>query len=525
MTIWTPSVAVDPEAALQPSTLALHELGRRLAWTPEAAWEWIARLQEGSITTRPTPRALGVVATPAPIAARMSRALLAGVPRGATVSVLDAGCGDARLLAAVVREASRCGLRVAGSGIEIEPATARWAQALAPLAHAGAPDTLAGWRIHRQDFLLGGIEDTFDAVIANPPYVPWRALDAVTRGRLRSRFASAPGDLAGLFVERMLDVLRPDGRLCVIVPNKLLATRYAATLRARLARETTIEQIWDLSTLRVFPGHASYPVVIVARRRPARPGDTIRIVDAAGDVRARWLQAALGALPDTIVPLALQPELGELALRLLAGPRLGEAIRVRCGIASSGFGRAVGIGTDRILRSGDVRPFHLRSAARFAPRRAGLAESALLRMRCPKVVVPGMFRRLAAAYDGAGRLLGRVYYLPVEGRTPAEREARRALLLALLNSRLYALLYTGLFGAVAQSGGYTRLNAPYLECLPWPERAPDPDLVARAAECENQPHDAVARGRLDRAVEDLFRLSKEERRLLDRLACDLPTGW
>jgi SAM-dependent methyltransferase len=523
MAIWSVRASGDPAPASGREPLALVDLGQRLAATPEAAWDWIARLQSGpGPRHRGEARRRGAVATPVGIAARMARALLARTPRGATLRVLDAGCGTGRLLGAVAREASRRRARIDCTGIEIDAAAARWAQALEPVAAAGARGALAAWRVRRMDFLLDDFSLQFDAAIANPPYVSWRDLEPRYRDRLRSRNGGAPGDLAALFVGRLLDRLRPGGRLCVIVPNKLLATRYAARLRARLLAETTLEEIWDLSRQRIFPGRASYPVVLVARRVAASRRHRVVLRDADGTPRARWPQIALRALPSAVVPLGLEPELGDLALRLLSGRRFGDAVRARCGIATSGFGRAVGSGPETIVRSGDVRPFRLSSGARFAPRRAGLAAAALERMRRPKVVVPGMFRRLCAAYDGERRLLGRVYFVPVDGGTAAAREARRAVLLALLNSRLYALLYAGLFAGVAQSGGWMRLNAPYLECMPWPRRAPDARLLSAVARCERRRAAAADLERLDLAVEALFDLGRAESRLLARLARRLP---
>jgi hypothetical protein len=136
------------------------------------------------------------------------------------------------------------------------------------------------------------------------------------------------------------------------------------------------------------------------------------------------------------------------------------------------------------------------------------------------VVIPGMFQRLHAAYDGRGDLLGRVYYVPIQAENARQAAERRALLLALLNSRLYAVLYRGLFGAVAQAGGYIRLNAPYLRCLPWPQRKPPEDLVAVVRRLERGA-DRVAQLRLDQCVEGLFALRPEERRLLRQLESHL----
>jgi hypothetical protein len=122
----------------------------------------------------------------------------------------------------------------------------------------------------------------------------------------------------------------------------------------------------------------------------------------------------------------------------------------------------------------------------------------------------------------------------LRGRTAAARRRERTLLLALLNSRLYALLYAGLFGAGAQSGGYLRASTAWLAALPWPHArqvrdGADADGCDNAADAlaacverlERRPR-AADRARLDAAVEALFGLAPAERAALDALARKLP---
>lgn len=462
----------------------------------------------------------GVVPTPESIASGMSERLLRGVCGGRVWRVLDPGCGDARLLTAVLRQAALRGFEVACQGVEIDAEAARAARNRVVDLRQAAGAALRSWSVRHGDFLLERCRTDVDLAIANPPYVSWRNLSLGYRRQLSAPGVQA-GDLSALFLDRILDRLRAGGRLCVIVPNKLLAARYAASLRRRLLAETCIEEIWDLSSERVFGSHAVYPVVLVARREPAPPTHRIEVRGPDGSLRARWSQAILRALPDALVPLDLDSDLLGMADRLLAGPLLGDRVQIRCGIAISGFGRGVGTGSERIIRSGNVRPFRVHRPPRFAPERAGIDVSRFSMQRVPKVVVPGMLLRLCAAFDSKGLLLGRAYFVPIEGPDTAARDARRSLLLALLNSRLYAVLYRGLYGAVAQSGGYTRVNAPYLARLPWPEGEPPaeiPGLVRRLEEGE----DALTRSRLDACVETMFDLTLDERDRLGRLASTLP---
>ncbi len=492
---------------------AMSVLAQQHATAPEDLWRWIERLQESRQAAEPRPR-LGVVHTPVPVAALMATRLLHGCRDARRLRVLDAGCGSGRLLTAVLRLAAGRGMRFVGEGVDSDASAAWWAQALAQvLPHAASQ--LVSWNIVHADFLLDyAPRQRFDCIIANPPYIAARDLKASYRNKLRARCDGvARSDLSALFVDRMLDLLRPGGRLCVIVPNKLLAADYAAGLRRRLLQQTCVEEIWDLASAGVFAGCATYPVILVLRSQRPPQAHCVAVHDADGTLRTRWPQSALLALPQHVVPLDLPATAWPLLQRLLSMPQLGEMVNVGCGIATSGFNRAIDRGRDQIICSGDIAPFQVHNRRRFAAQQLGLAARSLARQKVTKVVIPGMFRRLHAAFDDQGDLLGRVYFVPVQKR----QASRRALLLALLNSRLYAVLYRGLFGGVAQSGGYLRLNAPYLRRLPWPRTQPPAALRRAVRRLEATSTGAGDRATLDACVEDLFGLDLRDRRLLARL--------
>ena len=64
-----------------------------------------------------------------------------------------------------------------------------------------------------------------------------------------------------------LSLLNPGGHLGFIVPDKFMYLPYAVPLRRRLLSETCIEQVFNLSGVRVFPDSAVNPVIVVFRRR------------------------------------------------------------------------------------------------------------------------------------------------------------------------------------------------------------------------------------------------------------------
>jgi len=485
----------------------------------DAIWRWIEGLQHNEESNRAREReaSAGCVATPAVVAQVMARRLWQGWSGPAPVRVLDAGCGNATLLAAVVREGARRRFVIDATGVDSDVEAVAWSAGLSHLMQRAAGARLHSWTILHRDYLLQPPPGPFDLIIANPPYVSLRSLAASQRQRLRRVSPAGRGDLSLLFLQTMLQQLAPGGRLCAIVPNKILASHYAADLRRCMLTRYRLREVHDLSEGQTFPGVGAYPVILVVEHAAAR--GSIQLFGAAGKRRGALRARDVLDLPDSLLPLRLPAELLSLVLRLRQQGTFESHNRLACGLASSGFGRGVGRGPERILLSGDVLPFRLRQRRAFDPKRAGVVPQRLQRQRVEKIVVPGMFRDLCAARAQATDLLGRVYWIPVQSTENGRRQA--ALLLALLNSRLFRVLYRGLFHGVAQAGGWLRCNGPYLAAMPWPAAPVPQSLVDLVERCETQ-EDSRLQPRLDTQVEDLFGVQTLERQLLLRL--DGPSG-
>ena len=150
--------------------------------------------------------------------------------------------------------------------------------------------------------------DGFDIIVTNPPWVRAQRLERPRRQILAHRYQTArselwPGagelgirapygaqpDLAALFVERSLQLLRPGGRLAALIPAKLLRGLHGTAMR-RLLAEHCLESIQDLSdaSQQLFDA-TTYPAIIQVRKnRPARERVDVRVV--RGDDEFRFPQ-------------------------------------------------------------------------------------------------------------------------------------------------------------------------------------------------------------------------------------------
>lgn len=142
-----------------------------------------------------------------------------------------------------------------------------------------------------------GAADGFNLVVGNPPWVRLQRMPARMRLRLREEFAvfkgaawtagassanAGPGfgsqvDMAALFVERSLQLLRPGGILALLLPAKLWSSLAGGGVRALVREETRILMLEDLSGAEVVFEAAVYPSLLLARKsRSAADGSVAR---------------------------------------------------------------------------------------------------------------------------------------------------------------------------------------------------------------------------------------------------------
>ncbi len=114
----------------------------------------------------------------------------------------------------------------------------------------------------------------FDAVIGNPPWLmAGYYVDDDALEYLRSRFASASGkfDMYYVFIERALELIRPNGIVGMIVPNKMFHTRAARELRRILTAGSWLVDVMDFGTARVFESATNYSAIIQLSRNATAP--------------------------------------------------------------------------------------------------------------------------------------------------------------------------------------------------------------------------------------------------------------
>jgi hypothetical protein len=130
---------------------------------------------------------------------------------------------------------------------------------------------------------------TFDAVIANPPFVALDVQSAEMRARVAEYMAEhAAGriDMYLPFLKIALELLKPGGLGLFVLPQGFLTSKAAAGMRALLSQSGTIRLLADFSAIRVFGDVGSYVVLLIFQKRggpaDAGPATIIKCQDFPG---------------------------------------------------------------------------------------------------------------------------------------------------------------------------------------------------------------------------------------------------
>ncbi len=206
--------------------------------------------------------------TPAALAGFLAGRVAARIDSTGPVRVLDPACGSGELLFAI-RDALAGrlpGTPVELVGYDLDPV----GLALARRRAAGA-GVEAQWR--HSDFLAdcaGLPAESFDAVIANPPYVRTQQLGGAAAEALRGQFGLRGRiDLTHPFVAALPRLMVPGGVLGLLCANRFLTTKAGANLRALLLADLAPVELYDLGDTKLFEA-AVLPAVTIAVRGAAR---------------------------------------------------------------------------------------------------------------------------------------------------------------------------------------------------------------------------------------------------------------
>lgn len=201
----------------------------------------------------------------------VAETMVAYVTAGGAEGIFDPAVGAGVFFNAAKKIAHEMGKHLALAGTEIDPVVLREAR------HSGLTEAdLANVRV--ADFVLNPPEETFRAIVANPPYIRHHRLSAAVKEELRAfGFGLMGHTLDGrtgyhvYFLLRALQLLEEDGRLAFIMPADTSEGIYASRLWKWITKEFCLEAVVTFAPeASPFPQVDTNPMIYLMRNSPSR---------------------------------------------------------------------------------------------------------------------------------------------------------------------------------------------------------------------------------------------------------------
>lgn len=134
------------------------------------------------------------------------------------------------------------------------------------------------------------LKETYDAVVANPPFVSLDIQSSEMRTRVSEYMgqdASGRIDMYLPFLKIALELLKPGGYGLFVLPHSFLLADSASGMRRLIADFAWIRLVADLSSVRVFGDVGSYVVLVIFQKKADRvlegePATAVRCQDFPG---------------------------------------------------------------------------------------------------------------------------------------------------------------------------------------------------------------------------------------------------
>lgn len=340
-----------------------------------------------------------------------------------------------------------------------------------------AGDKAFNWSIEFEEIMKGG---GFDVIIGNPPYVRNTELPSTDK-TFYSRFYQSTEkqyDLYILFIERAISLLKPDGLFGYIIPNKILSADYGIKLREMILENCEILKITDVSDIPVFKDAATYPVILILRKRKAKTASAVEVKickdekDIYGNKGYEIKQSKFKESDNYQFLIHADEDTSDILKKIeTKSTTLDTIFDVRKGIETGNDKERTFISENKpsvkdavpVLGANTIRRYFIDWNKRYViydtkklngPRKAEYFER-------PKFVTGRTVKRLSFAFDDKN-----FYALDTTQILFTDQKIDYFGVLGLINSKLINFYYTIKFKDSHMQGGYIRCYTNYLEKIP-----------------------------------------------------------
>ena len=341
------------------------------------------------------------------------------------------------------------------------------------------------WQLYFPLVFKGNENDGFDIVIGNPPYIDSEMMTKVMpklRNLYSKKYQSAKGnwDLFVIFIEQGINLLRMNGTISFIVPNKLISAPYAQSIRTIMSKNQ-IQEIRDYSNVNVFKNAAVYPIVFRLKKykqdsvnmcimKNINEVESINIIDANIFYADAYWDKYFNAKILTLLNKIKKFDPLEKIASINSAATVNEAYLIKEFLYDDD-GRSNEIkklintgGIDKYKSYYGINPItyikgkYLRPVVRISDLK-NMSEKRFNESSVEKIIVGGMNKVIECIYDSGEYLAGKSTVIIYNNE-------HLKFITAILNSKLMSFYYQNFYNSMSLSGGYFRIGAQQIKTLP-----------------------------------------------------------
>jgi len=333
-------------------------------------------------------------------------------------------------------------------------------------------------------------KEGFDVVIANPPYVDSENMikqNSRLRNTYTTLFESAKGnwDLFIIFIERGINLLKKNGIISYIVPNKLTGAKYSEALRNILVKKN-IKEIRDYSKVNVFKEAGVYPITFVIINNEKKYDVLMTVMDSEEDIEnqneipekvfycdidwSRYFTREKDNIK-VLIKLSKYNQLFKYFPKISGAATVSEAYELKKILREENnnlkkFKKFINTGTidpyislwgfkkTSYIKNSYIKPVVIDTDLQeFSLNRYKQANS-------EKIIIGGMTQKLECYYDTGNYLAGKSTTIIQAGQKSLK------FLLAILNSNLISFWYCIFFKSLSLAGGFLRISNNEIKRIP-----------------------------------------------------------
>ncbi len=357
------------------------------------------------------------------------------------------------------------------------------------------------------------------------------------REKYSSIFETAKGnwDMFVIFIEQGINLCNQSGTYSFIMPNKLIAAKYAETLRTKL-QQTTLLEIRDYSRLPIFSNAAVYPCTIVGSKKEINQKQLNFIFMKSITEYSIKNQVTFDFFRKYDywdVFFILEKEFS-IIKKFLNNPILQDSYEVNGAATVSEAYDIKEVLKDnnnltnafKVINTGTIDPYislwgikpmqYIKSKYDFPTISKkdlkDINETRVEQAKTEKIIIAGMSSRIEAVYDEGGTLAGKSTTI-IMGKD-------LKYLIGILNSKLVSFAINILYNSLKMAGGYLNISQREIGNIPIPISKKNPkieelvDKILVAKKADSSTDTSSLESQIDELVYDLYGLTEDEKNII-----------